>query len=75
MNEFKVGDTIYYFNSGYDAYAIYGHMSLKQLCIEKKVILYSYDGQSYPWGYKSRREALEALAKHLNELLKEDNVY
>lgn len=65
MNEFKVGDTVY----GFDHDLEYPAINLNNMDIFEE-LWHPHLYQKYR--YKSRREALEALAKRLNELLKEE---
>ena len=70
MSEFKVGDNVYWFRGGFDGMS--DNLPLEDLHIEHTTICCESEIFQRDWGYKSRREALEALAKRLNELLKEE---
>ncbi len=65
MSEFKIGQNVWFFED--DSYCI--DLFVENIELSHKLITREDEEGYYPYGYRSRREALEGLSKRLKELL------
>ncbi len=68
MNDFKVGDNVWCISFGFESN---DPQDINIDCLLVKHFDDAIHYSNFDCYYKSRRESLEALAKRLNELLKE----
>lgn len=78
MNNFKVGNNVYWIEYGLDAGILYpAHIELKKAvitCVSEKNDKFYIDDQDYDWFYddesfyKSKKECIDAFKKRLDEL-------
>lgn len=68
MDDFKIGQTAWFFED--DSYCF--DMFLGNIKLTSLLITSEEDEGHYPYAYRTRREALEALSKRLKELLDND---